>query len=115
MVDKKLRSALQALGEERELEIALMDSPSFDSSIVGITDDGRLAYSYSSMVLELQKDENLDPEAAIEFIDYNTIRALPYMGENAPIILDLTKDELLDLYGDNEEQSSNEGEKEPLE
>lgn len=33
------------------------------------------------------KEENLDYEDALEFIEYNTLRALPYMGDNAPIIL----------------------------
>lgn len=26
-------------------------------------------------------------EEAIEWIDYNTIRAIPYMGEKAPIVM----------------------------
>lgn len=30
----------------------------------------------------------MDYEEALEFIEYNTLRALPYMGNDAPIILD---------------------------
>ena len=31
--------------------------------------------------------EGFTEEESIEWIDYNTIRALPYIGENAPIII----------------------------
>jgi hypothetical protein len=33
------------------------------------------------------EEEEFTEEEAIEWIDYNTIRALPYMGEKAPIIM----------------------------
>ena len=39
------------------------------------------------MVEEMVKDDAIEYVDAIEFIDYNTFRALPYMGEKAPIIL----------------------------
>jgi predicted metal-dependent phosphoesterase TrpH len=35
---------------------------------------------------EYMKDNNVRDIDAIDWIEYNTIRALPYMGENAPII-----------------------------
>lgn len=38
------------------------------------------------MVNELMKTDNISCEEAIDFIEYNTIRALPYIN-NAPIIL----------------------------
>ena len=64
----------------------ILDNPSFDNSIIGITFDGRLIYQYDEMVKELMQDDEIDELEAIEFIDYNTIRALPYMGEKAPLI-----------------------------
>jgi hypothetical protein len=39
------------------------------------------------MVEELMEDEECSYEEAVEWIDYNTIRALPYAGENGPIIM----------------------------
>jgi hypothetical protein len=39
------------------------------------------------MVEWLVKEEEWSVEEAMEWIDYNTIRALPYMGEGAPIIM----------------------------
>ena len=31
--------------------------------------------------------ENPDYDEAVDFIDYNTIRSLPYAGEGAPIVM----------------------------
>ena len=60
---------------------------SYDGSIVGVTTDGRVVYDYDKMVEELMHDEEWSHEEAADWIDYNTIRALPYAGENGPIIM----------------------------
>ena len=39
------------------------------------------------MIQWLMDTEQWSYEDAVEWIDYNTIRALPYMGEGAPIIM----------------------------
>ena len=49
------------------------------------------------MVEELMLDEGWDEEEAIEWLDYNTMRALAYMGDRAPIIL-MTKKEMIEEY-----------------
>ena len=60
---------------------------SYDGSIVGVTTDGRVVYDYDKMVEELMTDESLSYEEAADWINYNTIRSIPYAGENAPIIM----------------------------
>lgn len=65
----------------------VFDNMSYDGSIVGVTTDGRVVYDYDKMVEELMEDEECSYEEAAEWIDYNTIRALPYTGENGPIIM----------------------------
>lgn len=65
----------------------VFDNMSYDGSIVGVTTDGRVVYSYDKMVEELMEDEKCSYEEAADWIDYNTIRALPYAGENGPIIM----------------------------
>ena len=60
---------------------------SYDDALIGISDDGRAIYDYDLMVEWLVKTEGFTYEEAVEWIDYNTIRALPYMGENRPIVL----------------------------
>lgn len=57
-----------------------------DDAIIGTTPDDRLVYSYSKMIDCLMVNDGMDYEEAAEFIDYNTIRSLPYI-ENAPVIM----------------------------
>ena len=75
------------LCENDHEDTVVLESPDYLSAIVGISEEGRLIYSYDKMVEHLMKVENMDVEEAMEFIDYNTIRALPYAGEMAPIVL----------------------------
>ena len=65
----------------------VFDNMSYDGSIVGVTTDGRVVYDYEKMVEELMCDEEWSYEEAAEWIDYNTIRALPYAGDHGPIIM----------------------------
>ena len=60
---------------------------SYDDALIGISDDNRAVYDYNKMVKWLMEEEGFAEEEAIEWIDYNTIRALSYMGEKAPIIM----------------------------
>ena len=61
---------------------------SYDTALVGVTEDNRAVYDFNKMVEWLLETEDFDnPVDAIEWIEYNTIRALPYMGPDAPIIM----------------------------
>lgn len=75
------------LRSELPEEAVVFDNASYDNSIVGITIDNRIVYDYDKMVAELMTDEECSYEDAIDWIDYNTIRSIPYAGENAPIIM----------------------------
>lgn len=44
-----------------------------------------LVYDYELMVQHLIKTDNMEYDDAVEFIEYNTIRSLPYV-ENSPIV-----------------------------
>ena len=65
----------------------VFDNHAYDNSIIGVTLDGRVIYDYDAMIQELMADESWDELDAIEWIDYNTIRALPYAGNKAPVIV----------------------------
>lgn len=67
-------------------ETIVLESPDYISAIIGISENGRLIYSYDKMIEHLIDEEGMDAEEVMEFIDYNTIRALPYAGEMAPIV-----------------------------
>lgn len=84
MINEELRDYI---AEEHE-EAAIFNVPSYDNAIVGLSDDGRVIYDYDLMVKELTNDTALTEDEAIQYIDYNTIRTLPYIEEQVrPIIL----------------------------
>lgn len=67
----------------------ILDNSAYDNSIIGMTIDGRLIYEINRMIEEYANDNQCTEEEAIEWIEYNTIRALPYMGSKAPVIVEL--------------------------
>lgn len=68
-------------------DVIYLTNYSYDDALIGISDDNRAIYDYDKMVEWLVKEESWTTLEAIEWIDYNTIRALPYMGEKCPIIM----------------------------
>lgn len=60
---------------------------SYDDALIGISEDNRAIYDFNKMVEWLVFNKGFEPTEAIEWIEYNTIRALPYMGDKAPIIM----------------------------
>ena len=68
-------------------DTVVLDDPSYITAIEGLDGDGRLIYSYEKMVQYLMETDGCSYEEAVEFIDYNTVRALPYMGDMKPIII----------------------------
>lgn len=59
----------------------------YDDALIGVTDDGRAVYDYDLMVEWLMETKGWSYEDATDWIAYNTLRALPYMGEDGPIVL----------------------------
>ena len=74
----------------------MFDNPSFDNSIIGVTTDGQAVYDYEKMVEELMNDDDISEQEAIDWIEYNTIRTIPYAGEMRPVVMFTFKE---DLYG----------------
>ena len=79
-VDLELRSELPE-------DALVFDDMSYDGAIVGITTDNRVVYNFDKMIEELMQDEEWSYEDTVEWIEYNTIRALPYLGPNGPVIM----------------------------
>jgi hypothetical protein len=79
-----VKEKLQELGFE---ETIILENPSYDTAITGISSNGNLIYDYELMVNYLIEHDNMSYEDAVEFIDYNTIRAIDYMGEFKPIVM----------------------------
>lgn len=68
-------------------DVCYLDSFSYDDALIGVSYDNRAIYDYNKMVEWLINENGFTKEGAIEWIDYNTIRAIPYMGDKAPIIM----------------------------
>lgn len=72
---EELKDLLKELNYENTV---VFENPSYLNAIVGISDDGALCYSYEKMINCLMEEDKMEYDDAMEFIDYNTIRALPY-------------------------------------
>ena len=57
----------------------LLENYSYDSAIIGATKEGSVLYDYDLMIQWLQETEDFSYDDAVEWIEYNTLRAIPYM------------------------------------
>lgn len=73
-------------GYGEDMPIVVFSNPSYEGALVGVSDDGKSIYDFNLMVEWFCEHEELTEIEAIEFIEYNTIRSLPYQ-DNAPIIM----------------------------
>ena len=87
-------SGLKTENDVRELienydyeDVIIFSNPSYASAFVGVSEDNRAIYDFDKMVEFLMNEDNMTNIEAVDFIGYNTIRALPYFGEQAPIIM----------------------------
>lgn len=84
MTLEELKRTLCDWGHE---DAVVLENPDFANAVVGVSDDGRVIYDYEMMVDCLAEEDEMNREDAIDFINYNTVRALPYMGAMRPIIM----------------------------
>ena len=59
----------------------------FNDAIIGVSENDKLVYSYELMVEVLAKNDHMTEEDSMDYIDYNVIRSLPYLGDRAPIVV----------------------------
>lgn len=85
---EKRRTALRRFLADAYGPVVMLDGPEFDGGIVGTTHDGKLVYSYEKLAKALMAANGWSCEDAVDWIEYNTIRSLPYMGDKAPIVMD---------------------------
>ena len=102
MTNDELKSMISDLIMDEDIlnEMIVLEGDEFADGAIGITEDYHLVYSYDRLVESLSKHNNWTAEEAIEWLDYNTLRAIPYMARDGkePIVLmytfsDYAKDE----------------------
>ena len=67
--------------------IKYLTNYSYDDALIGVSHDGRAIYDYNLMIDWLMDELGWSDNEAEDWVNYNTIRALPYMGEGATIIM----------------------------
>ena len=82
-MNKDKRKLLADMGYE---DTVVFVNPSYETAIVGVSYDDRAIYDLDLMIDYLVENDGMTEEEALEFIDYNTVRACNYM-EGAPIIM----------------------------
>lgn len=83
---EELGELLTEAGYEDSL---LFENPSYLGAVIGWSDTGQVCYDYEKMIEWLmEEDSSITYEDAIDFISYNTERALPYEpSDRRPIII----------------------------
>ncbi len=76
---KDVKELKDLLNELEYRNTVVLENPSYLNAIIGITDEGALCYSYEKMIGILMEEDKMEYEDAMEFVDYNTIQALPYV------------------------------------
>lgn len=61
----------------------------FEDALIGYTEEGRPVYDYWKMVDWLKNEEEISTDDAIDWIEYDVKRVLPYTGEYGPIIVEM--------------------------
>ncbi len=77
---------VEKLKEYTNDPIVVFDNLDYDSALIGITEDNRAVYDYDLMIKYLMDTQGWDETESIEWIEYNTLRALPYV-QGSPIIM----------------------------
>lgn len=80
-------TAAERLADLGYEDVVVLENYSYDDALIGVTEDNRAVYDFNKMVDWLVETEGFSPEEAIEWIEYNTIRALSYAGSYAPVIM----------------------------
>jgi hypothetical protein len=86
-----IKSKVLSKAQKELLDAApILDPDTLDAAIIGTvpTSDGHAAVYDFEKLVEAMMEPGTEREDVLDWISYNTIRALPYMGERAPWILE---------------------------
>ena len=92
MTNEELKARLQNRIPEPEIldKIVVLEGDEFADGAIGLTDDFKIVYSYERLVQSLSRAYGEKEEQSVEYLDYNTLRMIPYwknQGLLAPIIV----------------------------
>ena len=70
------RTAEEKILDNGYEDVLILKNYSYDDALIGISEDDRAIYDFDKMIEWLMETENFTQEEAIEWIEYNTIRAI---------------------------------------
>ena len=98
MTNNDLKNTLYNMIQDEDIlnQMIIFEGDEFADGAIGITNNYHVVYSYERLVQSLAKayreeyqSDNEAEVAAMEWLDYNTIRSLPYMEKDGlvPVIM----------------------------
>lgn len=78
-----VKSLLEELGYE---DVIVFDDYG-EETLIGVDSNNRAVYNYDKMIEWTMRNFDCTYEDAMDWIDYNTIRSMLYVGEGAPIVV----------------------------
>lgn len=96
MTNNELKDILYDVVQDEDVldQMIILEGDEFADGVIGITTDNHVVYSYDKLILSLAKTYKEEDQSdailnAIDWLEYNTIRSLPYMEKDglAPIIM----------------------------
>ena len=92
MTNKELNDILSAMvGDNEDIlnQIVILEGDEFADRFIGLSEGNSAVYSYEKLVTALAaQHEGWNELDAIEWLEYNTLRALPYIHcGNTPMII----------------------------
>lgn len=82
-----MRNAEKKILDNGFEDVIILKDYSYDSALIGVSDDGKAIYDYEMMIEWLIEEEGWTIGESVEWLEYNCLRAIPYMGDRAPIIM----------------------------
>ena len=72
-------------------DAVLFEEEYYDAAILGLDNEDRVVYDLNKMITAYMAANNADYIDAVEWIEYNTLRSLPYIEASArPVVLTLS-------------------------
>lgn len=93
--------------EAADTAVVFLDPEEYDAAIIGLQWDvsGQPHVAYDrDRIIDMHMKDGMSREEAEEYFEFNTIRALPYMGIEAPIFIEvMKKEDAMDIPGEFDE------------
>ncbi len=91
-VDEVKEYLTERFGEDEN--IIVFENTGYPTAFIGVSFDHgyyRAVYDHELMIESLMVENGMTMEDAMEFIDFNTLRALSYAGSGGPIVLEVMR------------------------